>query len=154
MVGKGHTVLFQRGRILTVARHSAAVSPQNSDSADSAEMQYLQSKLEKLRDAGALESSAFPEDFAGLDFLEMQSTPPPQSVTATSTLVGQLAVSGNWDESVESREQARQTTMAAALKASGLSAPVPRLTELYRHGTFSACKPYGTCWEPQEGQPA
>ena len=154
VVGKGSTVFFQSGRIITVARHSAAVSPQDSDSPQSAEMQYLQAKVEKLRDAGALQTSAFPEDFAGLDSLESQPTPSPQSVTAALRLVGESAARGNWDQSVESREKVRQTTMAAALKASGLSSPVPGLTELFRHGTFSACEPYGTCWEPLEGQPA
>jgi FecR protein len=152
VVGKGHTVLFQRGRILTVARHGAAVSPQDSDSADSARIRYLQAKVEKLRDAGALQTSAFPEDFAGLDSLEMQSTLSPQSVSAASRLVGEPATHGNWDHSVESREAVRQTTMAAALKASGLSSPMPGLAELYRHGTFFACEPYGTCWEPEQGQ--
>jgi FecR protein len=150
----GSSILLQGGRILSDPQPSRAVTPQDSDSANSAEMEHLQAKLEKLRDAGALESSALPEDFAGLDSLESQSTPSPQSVPAESRLVGEPAARGNWDQSVESREQARQTTLAAALKASGLSSPVAGLTEMYRHGTFLACEPYGTCWEPQEGQPA
>ena len=154
LVRSGSTILFQGGRILSDPQPSRAVTPQDFDSANSAEMERLQAKLEKLRDAGALESSAFPEDFAGLDSLERQPIPSLQSVTAASKLVEEPAAHGNWAQSVESREQVRQTAMAAALKASGLPSPVPGLAELYRHGTFFACEPYGTCWEPQEGQSA
>ena len=53
-----------------------------------------------------------------------------------------------WDQWVASRSAQRQTDMQAALKASGLSAPVPGLVDLYEHGTFSQCAPYGTCWQP------
>jgi hypothetical protein len=154
MVGNGSTILFQGGRILSAPQPSRAVTPEDFDSANSEGMEHLQAKLEKLRDAGALESSAFPEDFAGLDSLERQPTPLPHSVTVASKLVGEAAALGNWDQSVESREEVRQTTMAAALKASGLPSPVPGLAELYRRGTLFACEPYGACWEPQEGQPA
>jgi hypothetical protein len=154
VVGYGSTIFLQGGRILSKPQASRPVTSQELDSANSAEMERLQAKLEKIRDAGALERSAFPGDFADLDSLESQSTSSPQTVTGESRLVGEPAVHGNWDQSVESREEARQTTMGAALKASGLSSPVPGLVELYRHGTFSACAPYGTCWEPQEAQPA
>jgi hypothetical protein len=58
-------------------------------------MERLQAKLEKLRDAGALESSAFPEDFAGLDSMERQPIPSLQSVTAASKLVEEPAAHGN-----------------------------------------------------------
>ncbi len=54
----------------------------------------------------------------------------------------------NWDQWVSTRYQARSAVMKAALKASGLPAPVPGLTEMYASGTFSPCPPYGTCWEP------
>jgi FecR protein len=60
----------------------------------------------------------------------------------------------DWDQWVETRVQEKQATMAAALKASGLSAPVPGLTDLYLHGNFFACEPYGTCWEPTQTQAA
>ena len=42
----------------------------------------------------------------------------------------------------------RHTAMQAALKASGLTKPVPGLVDLNEHGTFSPCAPYGTCWQP------
>jgi FecR protein len=154
VVGYGSTILLQGGRILPAPQPSRAITPQGFDSANSAVMERLQAKLEKLRDPGALQSSAFPEDFVGFDSLEEHSTAPPQAVTPPPAVLGEPVAHGNWNQSVESREEVRQTTMAAALKASGLSSPVPGLAELYRHGTFFACEPYGTCWEPQEGQPA
>jgi FecR protein len=46
-----------------------------------------------------------------------------------------------WDQWVASRVALRQTDIAAALKASGLSAPVPELVELYKTGTFFSCPP-------------
>jgi FecR-like protein len=154
VVRYGDTILVQQGRILCAPIPSAAVLPQDSDTTIPPEIQHLQANFEKLRDSGMLQTSVIPVDFMGLDSSERKSFPPRQSENAEFPFVGEQVGHGNWDQSVESREQARETTMAAALKASGLSSPVPGLTELYRHGTFFACEPYGTCWQPQEGQPA
>jgi hypothetical protein len=38
--------------------------------------------------------------------------------------------------------------MTAALKASGLPAPVPGLIDMYESGTFYPCEPDGQCWKP------
>jgi hypothetical protein len=54
---------------------------------------------------------------------------------------------GDWDEWVSSRMKQEDTEMAAALKASGLSSPIPGLIELNKHGTFFNCGEFGTCWE-------
>ena len=59
-------------------------------------------------------------------------------------------VPSDWDKWVQDRMDARQNTIAAALKASGLSSPIPGLSDLYQNGTFSPCEPYGTCWEPKQ----
>jgi hypothetical protein len=61
---------------------------------------------------------------------------------------GQSEASNDWDQWVYARVEARSTAMQAALKASGLSTPIPGLTDMYKSGTFSPCAPYGTCWEP------
>jgi hypothetical protein len=57
-------------------------------------------------------------------------------------------LSNEWDSwvSYQMRQDAEAT--AAALKASGLSAPIPGLTDLSARGSFFPCEPYGTCWEP------
>ena len=55
----------------------------------------------------------------------------------------------DWDGWVAARVAQRETDTAAALKASGLTSFVPGLTDLYNGGTFFACAPFGTCWEPK-----
>jgi hypothetical protein len=57
-------------------------------------------------------------------------------------------LSDEWDSWVSSQVQQDAEATAAALKASGLSAPVPGLTDLSARGSFFPCEPYGTCWEP------
>lgn len=76
-----------------------------------------------------------------------------QTVTYTETSVkfadaSQIKPPNEWDQWVQSRRALRQTDMQAALKASGLTDPVPGLIDLYKTGTFSPCEPYGTCWKP------
>jgi FecR protein len=61
--------------------------------------------------------------------------------------------SADWDRWVGGRIDARQSAIAAALKASGLSSPIPSLAYLDENGIFFACPPYGTCWQPTESQP-
>jgi FecR protein len=61
---------------------------------------------------------------------------------------GQSKAPNDWDQWVSARYESRFTAMQAALKASGLSSPIPGLTDLYASGTFSPCAPYGTCWDP------
>jgi hypothetical protein len=61
----------------------------------------------------------------------------------------------DWDAWVSSRQARRSAATVSALKASGLLSPIPGLADLYEHGTFFSCKPYGTCWEaadPAEAQ--
>lgn len=63
---------------------------------------------------------------------------------------GQSKAPGDWDQWADARYQARSAMMQAALKASGLTSPIPGLTDLYANGTFSPCAPYGTCWDPSQ----
>jgi|HubBroStandDraft_1064217.scaffolds.fasta_scaffold01851_15 hypothetical protein len=63
---------------------------------------------------------------------------------------GESTVANAWDLWVAARYDARNSAMQAALKASGLSSPIPGLTDMYASGTFSACAPYGMCWEPSQ----
>jgi len=63
---------------------------------------------------------------------------------------GQSKAPNDWDQWADARFQTRTTAMQAALKASGLTSPLPGLTDLYANGTFSSCAPYGVCWEPSQ----
>jgi hypothetical protein len=53
-----------------------------------------------------------------------------------------------WDKWVADREVKRSVAIADAMRASGLTSPIPGLAELNGQGTFFDCAPYGTCWEP------
>lgn len=59
-------------------------------------------------------------------------------------------LSSDWDTWVQAKRQQNSELTAAALKASGLSTPVPGLLDMYSHGSFFECPPYGTCWEPTQ----
>lgn len=62
----------------------------------------------------------------------------------------QTEAASEWDAWVSGRVEQRNAVTAAALKASGLSSPIPGLVDLYEQGRFFNCEPYGTCWEPAE----
>ncbi|MGA2217340.1 MAG: hypothetical protein ABSG51_04590, partial [Terracidiphilus sp.] len=53
-----------------------------------------------------------------------------------------------WDSWVAGRVTQRSTAMKAVMKSAGLDVQLPGLAELNGRGTFSACAPYGTCWDP------
>jgi hypothetical protein len=53
-----------------------------------------------------------------------------------------------WDKWVADRVAQRTAAMADVMKAAGLSTPLPGLAGMKGQGTFFACAPYGTCWEP------
>jgi hypothetical protein len=103
-----------------------------------------------LDGVGTLPNRMLPANFTPLQSLASSAAlsiendrPSPLSVFGHST-------STPWDLSVMARVQQKETAMVNALKASGLSAPEPGLTELSAHGTFFTCAPYGVCWEPEE----
>jgi hypothetical protein len=75
---------------------------------------------------------------------------------AGSSLAGSSdpAAFADWDHWVADRVAHRTAAMAEMMKASGLTVPIPGLEDMQGQGTFFACPPYGTCWEPaaQDGQ--
>lgn len=71
-----------------------------------------------------------------------------QGPNITAVSAASSSAPDEWDSWVKARLTRRQATMDAALKASGLSAPVPGLAELYQSGEFFDCAPYGACWQP------
>jgi hypothetical protein len=56
-----------------------------------------------------------------------------------------------FDAWVVERIAARKTAMMAAMKESGINAPLPGLADLEGQGHFFDCAPYGRCWEPTNG---
>jgi hypothetical protein len=79
--------------------------------------------------------------------------------TTTYNIYGQIVPEASagqnefaeWDDWTAKRIAARNLAMSAAMKDAGVTSPIPGLAELKDHGTFFACAPYGTCWEPSGG---
>jgi hypothetical protein len=55
-----------------------------------------------------------------------------------------------WEKWVSARVTERNTILAAAMKASGLSEPVPGLVDLYKSGDFFDCEGNSKCWAPTD----
>jgi FecR protein len=53
-----------------------------------------------------------------------------------------------WDKWVVDRVAQRTAAMADVMKDAGLTSALPGLAGMKGQGTFFACAPYGTCWEP------
>jgi hypothetical protein len=70
--------------------------------------------------------------------LDTAEAPPPDKFT-------------EWDKWVVNRVTARTAAMSAAMKSAGVATPIPGLSQVADQGTFFACAPYGTCWQPTNG---
>jgi hypothetical protein len=68
--------------------------------------------------------------------------------TATPSTPNEFA---EWDDWTAKRIATRSLAMSATMKNAGLTSPIPGLAEMKDQGTFFACAPYGTCWEPTIG---
>jgi hypothetical protein len=150
----GETVFFRAGAVLPSPHSSASFSPDDSIFSDSALLPQARATIEMLRDSGMLPVSLSPQGYARVEPAGGQSVSYLQSETVQAVLRAQGLVGHDWDVAVEARVEQKKNMMAAALKASGLSSPVPGLADLYVHGNFFACEPYGTCWEPKNTEAA
>ncbi len=70
------------------------------------------------------------------------------SKRVTGNIANDSGAPADWDAWVLARVTKREQEMSAALKASGLTASVPGLIDLYESGTFYPCAPEGNCWRP------
>jgi hypothetical protein len=66
----------------------------------------------------------------------------------TGNVANDSGAPADWDAWVLARVTKREQELSAALKASGLTASVPGLIDMYEHGTFYPCAPEGICWRP------
>jgi hypothetical protein len=137
-IPKGRTLFFQQGESIQ-SRNSvqAALSQDQSD------WLFQLRALAPLVPGGLILQVLPSVSIASLQSVSVHGAqqPPPSTVTPTPA-------TGDWDSWVSSRVQERATITTAALKASGLSTPIAGLNDLYTHGSFFQCAPYGTCWEP------
>jgi FecR protein len=61
---------------------------------------------------------------------------------------GNSSAFAKWDSWVVNRVALRSAALAAVMKASGLTSPIPGMADMNGQGSFFPCAPYGTCWEP------
>jgi hypothetical protein len=66
----------------------------------------------------------------------------------TGNIANDSGAPADWDAWVLARVTKREQEMSAALKASGLTASVPGLIDMYESGAFYPCAPDGICWRP------
>jgi len=150
VIPRGQTVFFQGGEIVPQS------GPAQTDSSRGQNVLFPFSLAEVEAAMSALEASRLaPRVPSGWDLQNLPGLPPaiPQSPPSQSKKLPRSAANRSpaaedWDSWVSSRVQKRGAITAAALKASGLSTPIPGLNDLYAHGIFFQCEPYGTCWEP------
>jgi FecR protein len=152
-MAKGQTVFFQEGEVILLPAEIGSLLPSAWGSSISAHRQQLDATAAVLKASGL--SSLLPggpvlEAFSSLDTAKEQI---PSYLGGHQThffAVSRSEPPSDWDTWVSARVQQREVTTVAALKASGLSSPIPGLADMYAQGTFSPCEPYGICWEPTE----
>jgi hypothetical protein len=135
---KGHTIFFQGGEIIPPPGASRPVVSMDFQTWLSARAFLGPTVLPDLEDPR-------------IDKVQLLSSPGEEPVQSNGT---NPLLASDWDSWVAARMKEREATTIAALKASGLAAPIPSLAEMYANGSFFPCQPYGTCWEPtrQEAQ--
>jgi hypothetical protein len=110
-------------------------------------------RIDSYLDAMSVTPQSGVEVFVGEEKLQQS---PGQTVTFGHGLrftskAATSAALAEWDDWTAKRIEARNDAMTATMKEAGLSAPIPGLAEMKDQGTFFACAPYGTCWEPKNG---
>ncbi len=143
-IPKGRTLFFQQGQIIERLDPAQTVPHRE---------QYLglvftPSDLQAI--LSAMTASGLAPLISGGPVL--QSAPSHTAREQLAPATNSSPAASDWDSWVASRFHERAAITAAALKASGLSSPIPGLNNLYTHGTFFPCEPYGTCWEPSPQQ--
>ena len=96
------------------------------------------------------------QDTEGLHFPELapKQTGKVQTMTLRggqllgATGPGDPGTFAEFDKWVADRVAERTAAMADVMKAAGLTSPLPGLADMKGQGTFFACAPYGTCWQP------
>jgi FecR protein len=152
-MAKGQTVFFQGGEVILLPAEIGSLLPSAWGSSISAHRQQLDATAAVLKASGL--SSLLPggpvlEAFSNLHTAKEQIPSYLWSHQTQFFAVSRSQPPSDWDTWVSARVQKREVTTVAALKASGLSSPIPGLADMYAQGTFSPCEPYGICWEPTE----
>src|SRR5258708_1721000 len=159
VIPKGQTMFFQGGEVVPqsdpVQAHPLGgknvLFPCNLSEVEDA-MSALGASGQALLGRGSSDLQSLPS--ADAANAQSEQSQPSQSIEELGhSAASRSQAAANWDHWVSSRVQERAAITTAALKASGLFSPIPGLHELYTHGSFFQCEPYGTCWEPASEEP-
>jgi hypothetical protein len=152
-IAKGHTAYFRGGELIEYpdlnrtpsSAHADEANSTGSFSSETHSSAFGEVGLLPLTPAGFALQPASPSPRAPQEWI-----PVPAAIMSQASAARASRAPTEWDNWVSTRMNERTDEMAAALKASGLSSPIPDLADLNSHGTFFPCEPYGTCWEPTE----
>jgi hypothetical protein len=157
VIHKGRTLFFQQGEVIDLPDQTQVASLVEQNAGRSLNLSDLQAIAATLKASrlGALVPGGLILQSLPAAHLPILETPPSQtSQELPRPAATPSPAAAEWDNWVSSRVQERTAVTTAALKASGLSSPIPGLNDLYTNGSFFQCAPYGTCWEPaQEARP-
>lgn len=151
-IAKGQTLFIQAGGIIEFASFNQGVDTPEQPSV-SAGLRMLELGAAPFGELGFL--PLIQEDMVRPSTSSPIGTPnaSPFSMAtgaARSPVTSYPQLGSDWDSWVSTQVEEKSVLTAAALKASGLSSPIPGLADLYEQGSFFPCAPYGTCWEPKE----
>jgi hypothetical protein len=148
---KGHTLFFRGGEVVPISDPAQTSSSKSQNAWLPFDLPGLLATASAVRASGLaplVPGGLFLEGLPSLSALARQTPPSHTTVQLPSSAAIPSLAAAHWDSWVFSRVQDRGAITNAALKASGLSSPIPGLYDLYTHGSFFQCEPYGTCWEP------
>jgi hypothetical protein len=152
-ITKGQTMFFQGGSVLWFPQEnflSFTVDWESAVSLNSSQIEAASAALKASGLASLLPGGTVLEALPNLDAAQNRITSYLGDNQRAFFAMSRFQPASDWDNWVYAQVRQSEITTAAALRASGLTSPIPGLTELYEHGTFSTCEPYGTCWEARD----
>ena len=152
-VTKGQTLYFQAGEIIELPDPDRTSFFANPGRFISAGLEEIENRTAPLRKSGLsviLPGGPVLETLPIIRKVQAGIVSSARRADLQSAASDSSQVASDWDAWVDTHVQQKSSLMASALKASGLSSPVPGLIDLYKQGSFFDCEPYGRCWEPTE----
>lgn len=152
-ITKGQTMFFEGGVVLWLPHENLTRFSVDWESALSPNYSQIEAAAAALKASGLaslLPGGTALEALPNLDAAQNRFTSYLEDNQRASFALSRFQPACDWDNWVYTQVRQSEITTAAALRASGLTSPIPGLTDMYERGTFSPCEPYGTCWEARE----
>ncbi|HLZ12782.1 MAG TPA: FecR family protein [Candidatus Acidoferrum sp.] len=150
---RGQTIFMQRGEVIATSK--AKPSLDNTPQSSSADVANCMASMQGLQPPSPGLQLIWEDFCEGARFAPAVyahetegALDPPDASIRNSAYLPDFSPAEEWDAWVAQRARQQSVLMTAALRASGLSSPIPGLAELYQHGKFFDCSPYGKCWQP------